>query len=187
DRGDHVLPRGNWRCHHVDGRFEPHSEKAYGIANAILSVNCKLLWQHVDDLAVSGHADSAGLFDDPVDIFFGDVAIAAADCDDTAGVDSPDLSSAQADVGRVDGKARHHLGLLDRMFDRFDRGLDVHHDPLANSARRGSADSDYFELVRFGDLADHRPHFRGSDVQSGDLSISLWHTLILRPNSLFSG
>src|SRR6185295_949420 len=164
-RCDHVLPRRYGRRDHVNRSFEPHAQKPDRVSDSILSVDRELLGQHVDDLAIGWHADRTRLIDDPVDVFFRDVAVAAADRDHPSRVDAADLDAAQTNVGGIDRQSRHHLRLFDRAFDRVNGSLDIDDDALANSARGSTPDPDDLERVILGYFSYHRSDLGCSDVE----------------------
>src|SRR5262245_29428123 len=153
-RSDDVLPRRNRRRDHVHRRLEPHPQEAYRVTDSILSVYGELLRQDVNDLAIGRHAYSASLIDHSINVFLSDIAISAADRDNSARVDPAHLRAAESHVYRIDRQARHHFGLLDRVLDRVNSSLDVDDNRLADTARGRSPNADDLESIVFGYLPD---------------------------------
>ena len=81
----------------------------------------------------------------------------------------------QAEVDRVDLDAGRQLGFVDRLLDRFDRGLEVDDDAAPDAARVGEADPDDVEPAVVGHLADDGRDLRCADVQAHQVSFLTCH------------
>src|SRR6185295_988 len=76
--------------------------------------------------------------------------------------------------------AGHQLGFVDRLLDRIDRRLEVDDDAAADAARLGDAETDDVEPAAVHDLADHRGHLRGADVEPDQVSFLSRHRVPLK-------
>ena len=83
-----------------------------------------------------------------------------------AAVEALDVRPDSAEVDRVDLDAGHQLGLVDRLLDRLDRGLEIDDDTAADAARLGDAEADDVERRVVEQFADHGGDLRGADVQA---------------------
>ena len=118
-------------------------------------------------------------------VFAGDLAVLAGDGDDAAAVDAVHVGARQAEVDRVDLDAGGQLGLLERLLDRLDGGLEVHDHAAPDAPRVGAAHPDDVERPVVARLADDRGHLRGADVEADDVSLlTAHHALILSPVSI---
>jgi hypothetical protein len=106
----------------------------------------------------------------------GDLAILAGDRDHAAAVETLDVRARQREVDRVDLDSGHQFGFFDRLLDRIDRRLEIDDDAAANAARFGDADADDVKTIAGENLADHRGHLRGADVESHQVSFFTRHS-----------
>src|SRR4030095_4373819 len=159
----------------MDACLQPHSKKANWVSNSVLSINRELLWQDVNDFAIGRYANCTCLVDYPIDILLGDIAIAAADGNDSARVDAAHLHTTQSDIDAVDRKTGHHFGLLDRTPDCLYGSFDVNHYRLAHTAGRCAPDTDDLQSLVLGNFTYDCPDFGRADVERCDLLIAFCH------------
>ena len=85
----------------------------------------------------AGSVDRLGGVEGAAHVLARDLAVLAGDRDHAAAVDAADVRAGQPEVHRVDLDAGRQLGLLERLLDRLDRGLEVDDDAAPDAARIG--------------------------------------------------
>jgi hypothetical protein len=170
DAGDQVLHRRRATGHDVDVHVEARPGHADRVGDAFLVVHREVLWQHVEDLAAARQGERLGGIDGAPDVLARDLARLARHGDDTAAVEALDVRARERQIGRVDLDARRQLGLLDRLLDRLDRLLEVHHRATADAARVGGPDADDLDIAVVGHLADDGGDLGRPDVEPDQVS-----------------
>jgi len=84
------------------------------------------------------------------------------------------VAAGDACIDRSDLAVRHQLGLFDRVLDGVHRGVDVHHDPLAQPARGMGPDADDVDTV-LRSLRDDGTDLGRADVESYDYLVVACH------------
>ncbi len=173
--GDEVL-RGGGRAGddvHVD--LEPGAGHADRGADAVLLVDDEVLRQHVQDLAAGGQRHGPGGVEGAAHVLARDLAVLAGHGHDAAAVEALDVRTVHGQMRRSDLHAGHELGLLHRLLDGVDGGLEIHHDAALQALRLGHADADDVEPAAVRDLAHDRAHLRGADVEPDDVPLIPCH------------
>src|SRR5262245_34161771 len=78
----------------------------------------------------------------------------------------------------IDLDARHELGFVDCLLDRFHRSFQVDDDTAADAARFGDTKADHFEAAVVEHFADYGRHLRRADVQADEVSLFARHYLL---------
>jgi hypothetical protein len=126
-----VLCTRHGRGDDVDLGFEADAAHAEGLPHAVLIVDDELLRDHVDHLAVHRDRHGLGGVDHPAHVALAHLPV--LDRDDAVGVEAANVAAGDPGEDRGDLAVGHQLGFLDRVFDRRDRGVDVHDHALAQA------------------------------------------------------
>ena len=175
DAVDQVLGRRDRGGDDVHAGLQLRAGHAGGIVDAVLVVHHELLRQDVDDLALRRDVHGAGRGQDALHVVARHLVIAPGDGDDAAAVQAAHVRAGDADEGAIGRAAGHQLGLLDRLLDRGDAGVEVDHDPLAHAAGRGGAVADDVDRAPALGLGDQDAYLGGADVQSHDVGAGSGH------------
>ena len=159
----------------MDVHLEPGARHADRCADAVLVVDHEILRQHVQNLASGRQRHGLRGVDRAPHVVARDLAVLARDRDDAAAVEPFDVRAGDRDVHRVDLDAGHQLGLVDRVFDGVDGGLEVDDGAAPNAFRFGHADADNLQAAVVHHLADDGRHLGGADVQPDQISLPACH------------
>ncbi len=167
--------------HQIHLRLEPHADHPDGIANPLVAVHAILLRNGVQKLAVAGNrlrprhlvrAGHVGLRD-----------LLAVHCDDAVRRHGLDVLPGDARVHLIHARARHALGVLERLADRARRFLDVGDDAAAHprGARLPDTENSDRGMLRkvADDLGDHGGRFSRADVEARDEAFGVHWTLAM--------
>jgi len=111
----------------VDFRFQADAYHIQGIPYSFLVINDIRLGDHVQDLAVHGHHDSAGRLNDSIYVRLGYLTPLARHGNDAAGVDPFHIRPGDAYDALMDFPARHELGGFHGLGHGFQGGFNIHH------------------------------------------------------------
>src|SRR5580692_101018 len=159
----------------MDVRFEALADHAYGVADAILGIDCKFMGKNVEDFAISWERDVAGGIDGTADVFSLDVAGTIAEGDAAAAVDTADMAAGYADYGGLHGDVGDAFGFFDGAANGADGGIEIDDKAFAETFGFGRAQREKFYLLAV-DFSDQYGCFRAADVQSDDVTIFFCQT-----------
>ena len=149
---------------HVHLGFEPHTEHAGRLANALLAVDRPFLRHHVQHFLVIGDRHGTRGIDHALLVGLADLLVAHRD--DALRIEGLDVTAGNSGIHRLHAAARHQLGLLDRTPDRLRRRLDIHHHATRQAARGVRAQTHDLQRTIGADLADDRHDLGGADIQA---------------------
>ena len=173
----HQVLRGGRRAgHDVHVDLEPRARHPDRRADAVLLVDDEVLRQHVQDLATGRQADRLGRLDRPPHVIARDLAALARNGNHAAAVEALDVGARHRQVHRVDLDAGHQLGLVHRLLDRVDGGLEIDDHPAPDAARLRDADPDDVEAAVVDQLADNGADLRRAHVEPDQIPILTSHT-----------
>jgi hypothetical protein len=115
------------------------ADHADWIEDAWLVVKDELTAQKMKDLAIRRTLDGTSTLDSVADVFFVDLAHAAAKFDSAVGVEAANVRPAYADGALVDVGAGYALGLFAGRLDGFGCGAEICDKPFAHSSRLDDA------------------------------------------------
>ena len=151
-------------------RLEPRAAHPDRIADAGVLVDGVLLRDGVQQLAVLRDRLRARHLVRAIDVGLVDLVVAHGD--DALGGHRLHVLAGDAGVHVGDRRARHALGVLQRLADRARRLLDVGHDAAAHAGRARLADAEHLDrrMLRqvADDLGDDGGRLGRADVESGD-------------------
>ena len=98
----------------VNNSFHPHTGHSNGIINSILSINNKLLRDHVNNFSVEWKRDSFCVFDQPINVFLSDFILRSADADNAATLKALDMIARDANRYGSDLHSGLLFGILHR-------------------------------------------------------------------------
>src|SRR5512139_1247975 len=133
DGRDDVLRRRARTGDDVDVHLEASAGHADWRADAVLVVHDVVLGQHVQDAATARQRHALRRVDRAADVLVRDLAGLAGDRHDAPAVEALDVRPGHRQMHGVDFDPGHQLRLLDRLLDRLDGRLEVHHDPAPNA------------------------------------------------------
>src|ERR1700686_2979232 len=166
----------------MDVGFQALAHHADGIANAVLCVDKKFVWQHVQHFAVRRQSDIARGIDGAPHVLALDVAGAGTDADAAAAVDATHVRAGYADHRGLYGNIGHTFRFLHGAANGTYGGVEVDDKALAKAFRFRSAErkkSHSFVI----DFRDERGRFHAADVEPHQIFVSLgqacsWSTAI---------
>src|SRR5262249_13175394 len=117
--GDRILCGCRRTGDNVHVYFETRTHHSKRIANATLVVDCELLGNDVDDLAVRRKRDGTGCLDDTPHVFAIDLARPRRDRSHATAVKTPDVRTGQPHINTVDFAPGHGFRLTDALLNRI--------------------------------------------------------------------
>ena len=131
----------------VHVHFEAGAEHANGIGDVVLAVHKEMLADGVNDAVFRGQVDGLGIFNNVLDVFFGNFAIGADDGVNAAIVKAANVAARDAKENAADFDVGHLLGFDDGVAHIFLGGGDVGDFTFADAARTALAETDEVEAA----------------------------------------
>jgi hypothetical protein len=169
--GDKILRGGHRRGDHVYVGFETLPDHADGIADAVVSVHGKFVWQYVKHFAVFGKRNVASSVNRAANVFAFDIARAIAKRYAAAAVQSAHVAAGDTDQRRFHRDAGNAFGFLDRAANRADRRIEIDNGAFAQAFRFGCAKCEKFYLF-IRKLRDQNAGLGAANVQPDEIFIS---------------
>ena len=121
DGGDHVLHGARRDRDHVHPHFEPGGHHAQRIVHAGLVIENEFLRQQVQNFAIVGKRDGAGLVHRGTKFLAANFTRPRAETQPAMAVDAAGVRSGHAQQGMLDGRPGRVFRLLDRLLNRTRR------------------------------------------------------------------
>ena len=132
---DHVLQGAGGNRDHVHPHFEPGRHHAQRIVDAGLVVENEFLRQQMQNFAIVGKRNGAGLVHRGTQFFAANFARPGAEAQTAVAVDAAGVGPGHAQQGVLDGRSGHVFGLLHRLLNRGYGFVQIDDDALARAAR----------------------------------------------------
>ncbi len=175
DQADGVLDAVEVAVNHVHVHFQPLTQHAHGIGNAVLAVHNEMLPDRVERSVFGGQIDSPGVLDDVLLVVLGDFPIQRQNLMHPAVVQALHMRTGDAEINTADFHVGHLLRFDDRGAHVIRRLLRIHDLAFAHAARARLAESHDVQRALVADLADDGANLRGADFQPDDDGVGVKH------------
>ena len=151
--------------------FHAHADHISGVFDAPLVVYDVGLGNNMKNLAVHGNDNCLCGVYHAVNVFLADFPIIAAlagNRDDSPGIETVDMSTADSHQTLSHFDSGHHFSGFDRLGNSSNGIFNVDNDALAKPCRRTGADSGNLKDSGIRNLADYCAYATGTDVEPDD-------------------